>query len=146
MILGYCRQVGGLVEPPAYGMHEILLPDEVAARWGVEPIQRFMFTSEGEAEAAAGAAIKDGAVTFISYSHPLVETVVEELRRKTANGLFFVNNVRLEKPGLYTVIEKALSLPNAKLFAVHGVVERQQLYHLVRFNFKASLVSDETQS
>lgn len=133
MVLGYCQQVGGLVEPPAYGIHEILLPDEVAARWGVEPIQRLAFTPE----------TNDPGVTAITYTHPLVETIIEELRQQTANGLFFINNVRLEKPSLFAAIEKALILPNAKLFPVHGAIERQRIYHLVRFNFKASLISDE---
>lgn len=138
LVLGYCRQVGGLVEPPAYGIYEILLPDEVAARWGVEPLQKLVFTSETQS-----AGDLPGEVTRLTYTHPLVETIVEELRQQAANGLFFVNNVRLEKPGLYTTIEKALTLPNLRLFPVYGAVERQRLYHLVRFNFKASLISDE---
>lgn len=137
LILGYCRQVGALVEPPAYGIYEILLPDEVAARWGVETIQKFVFTPEAEPETA------HNLPTYINYNHPLVETIVDEVRRQTANSLSFVSNVRLEKPGLYAVTEKALNLPNAKLFPVHGAIERQRMYHLVRFNFKASLVSDE---
>jgi len=32
LVLGYCQQVGALVEPPAFGVHEVLLPDEVARR------------------------------------------------------------------------------------------------------------------
>ncbi len=135
LILGYCRQVGGLVEPPAYGVHEVLLPDEVAARWRIDPHQQFVFSGEG---APAGKA-----VTFLHYGHPLVETVVDELRRRTANGLFFINLPRLEKPGLFAVIEKALGLPNARLFPVPGAVERHRMYHYVQFNFKASLVADE---
>ena len=137
LILGYCRQVGGLVEPPAYGIYETLLPDEVAARWGVDAIQRFNFAGEGNSGTTQGDA------TLIHYGHPLVETIVAELRQQTANGQFFVNNLRLEKPSLYAVIEKALNLPNAKLFPVRGAVERQRLYHLVCFNFKASMISDE---
>ena len=137
LILGYCRQVGGLVEPPAYGIHETLLPDEVAARWGVDAIQKFNFTREGDSGTIQGDA------TLIHYGHPLVESIVAELRQQTANGQFFVNNLRLDKPGLYAVIEKALNLSNAKLFPVHGAVERQRLYHLVCFNFKASIISDE---
>ena len=46
LVLGYCRQVDGLVEPPAYGAYEVLLPDEVAARWGVAPHQHFAFALE----------------------------------------------------------------------------------------------------
>jgi len=48
LVLGYCRQVDGLVEPPAYGAYEVLLPDEVAARWGVAPLQHFAFAPEAD--------------------------------------------------------------------------------------------------
>lgn len=132
LVLGYCRQVGGLAEPPAYGIYETLLPDEVAVRWGVEAHQRFIFSAEAETES-----------TFLHYGHALVETIVNELRLQTANGRFFINNVRLEKPGLYAIIEKAISIANAKLFPVPGAVEQQRLHHYVRFNFKVSLISDE---
>jgi len=132
LVLGYCRQVGGLVEPPAYGIYETLLPDEVSTRWGVEAHQRFTFSSESEKES-----------TFLHYGHPLVETIVNELRLQTANGRFFINNVRLAKPGLYAAIEKAISISNAKLFPVPGAVEQPHLHHYVRFNFKVSLISDE---
>jgi len=135
LILGYCRQVGGLVEPPAYGIHEVLLPDEVATLWGVDAHQRFVFDSE------SGAA--EGYATLLHYGHPLVETIVDELRQQSANGLFLINNVHLEKPGLYAAIEKSLLVTNSRLFPVPGAMERRRLYHYVRFNFKASLVADE---
>ncbi|MBU2610757.1 MAG: hypothetical protein KJ606_07410, partial [Chloroflexi bacterium] len=64
-------------------------------------------------------------------------------RLQTANGRFFINNVRLEKPSLYAIIEKAISISNAKLFPVPGAVEQPRLHHYVRFNFKVSLISDE---
>lgn len=143
LILGYCQQMGGLVEPPAYGIHEVLLPEDVASRWGIAAHQNFLFTEESKLWAEGGATADGNYATLLHYGHPLVETVVEELRRQSANGLFFVNNIRLEKPGLFAIIEKALGLPNAKLFAVPGAVERRRLYHYVRFNFKASLVADE---
>jgi hypothetical protein len=62
LILGYYKQVGGLVEPPAYGIYEILLPDEVAARWGVSAHQRLIFAGErdapgGELETAQAAGV-----------------------------------------------------------------------------------------
>jgi len=82
-------------------------------------------------------------VTLLHYGYPLVETMVEEIRTRTANGQFFINNVRLEKPGLFNVIEKTLILPNAKLFPVSGASEQRRLFHYVRFNFKVSLVADE---
>ena len=43
LVLGYFRQVGALVEPPAYGAYEVLLPDEAAARWGISSHQKFVF-------------------------------------------------------------------------------------------------------
>jgi hypothetical protein len=137
LILGYCRQVGGLVDPPAYGIHEVLLPDEAASRLGIDPHQRFIFPSELETSPA-----NDG-VTLLYYGHPLVEVIVEELRRQAASGLFFINNVRLEKPGLYATIEKSLAVTNARVFKTADAVERRRLYHYVCFNFKASLISDE---
>lgn len=144
LILGYCRQVGGLVEDPAYGVHEVLLPDEVAARWEIDPHQKFIFSAgDGNSSIEDKPGSGEDKPTLLHYGHPLVETVVEELRRQPANGLFFINDVRLEKPGLFTVIEKTLIFPNAKLFSVRGAMERRRVYHYVRFNFKASLIADE---
>ncbi len=125
LVLGYCRQVGGLVEPPAYSIYEVLLPDDISARWGIKPHQRFVFDS---------AYLQENTV-YLHYGHPLVETMVNELRWLSANGQFFVNNLRPEKPGLYAVIEKAISLPNAKMFADPKAVEHVHLYHYVRFKF-----------
>ena len=34
-VLAYCEEVGGLIERPAYGLVDLLLPDEVARRLGV---------------------------------------------------------------------------------------------------------------
>lgn len=133
LVLGYCRQVGALVEPPAYGIYETLLPDQVAARWGVAPFQRFVFDSANN---------QDGA-TFLHYGHAFVETIVNELRWQSANGQFFINNVRPEKPGLFAAIEKTFSLPNAKIFPIPAAKEQARLHHYARFNFKVSLIADE---
>lgn len=135
LVLGYCRQVGALVEPPAYGIYEVLLPEEVAARWRVDPFQRFTF-SAGEQDGR-------GEVTRLHYGHALVEEIINELRQEAANAHFYINMVRLEKPGLFNLIEKSFQFPNARLFGVPGAQERPALYETVRFNFKVSLVSDE---
>jgi hypothetical protein len=135
LVLGYCRQVGALVEPPAYGVTETLLPDEVAARWGVTPHQRFVFD-------AANNHAERGAV-FLHYGHALVETIVDELRGQSADGQFFINNVRPEKPGLFAAVEKTFSLPNAKIFPIPMAKEQARLHHYARFNFKVSLIADE---
>lgn len=138
LVLDYCRQVDGLVEPPAYGTYEVLLPDEVAARWGISPHQRFAFGTETDPENAG-----TRNAVYLHFGHPLVETLVDEIRTKTANGRFFINNVRLEKPKLYEVIEKAIALPNAKMFSVPGAAEKTTLHHYARLNFKVSLIADE---
>lgn len=135
LVLGYCRHAGGLVEPPAYGIYETLLPAEVAARWGLVSHQHFTFDAEAQKEQAG--------LTFLHYGHTLVDTIVNELRWQSANGQFFINNVRPEKPSLYAAIEKAISLPNAKLFPVPSAMEQARLHHYARFNFKVSLIADE---
>ena len=131
LILGYCIQVEGIVEPPAYGVYEVLLPDEVAARWKVLPHQHFTFATEAKN------------ALHIHFGHPIAETIVDEVRAKTANGHFFINNVRPEKPNIYETIEKSFSLPNAKMFSIPGVVEKATLHHYGKMNFKVSLIADE---
>jgi len=131
LVLGYCRELDGLVEPPAYGAYEVLLPDEVAARLGTESHQHLAFSPEAKNS------------HYIHFGHALVDSIVEELRQKTANARFFINNVRLEKPGLYGVVEKAFSLPSAKMFSVPGSTPKIQMHHYVRLNFKVSLIADE---
>ncbi|MBI3161652.1 MAG: hypothetical protein HYZ23_04045 [Chloroflexi bacterium] len=133
LVLGYFRQVGALVEPPAYGAYEILLPDEAAARWGISPHQKIVFDAAHQ---------QDG-VTFLHYGHALIETIAEELCGQSANGQFFINNVRPEKPGFASEIEKAFSLPNSKIFFIHAEKEKIRHHHYARFNFKVSLVADE---
>jgi hypothetical protein len=133
LVLGYFRQVGALVEPPAYGAYEVLLPDEAAARWGISSHQKIVFD----------AAHQQTGVTFLHYGHALIETIAEELRGQSANGQFFINNVRPDKPGLPSEIEKAFSLPNAKIFFIPAEKEKIRHHHYVRFNFKVSLLADE---
>lgn len=135
LVLGYCRQVGALVEPPAYGVYEVLLPEEVAARWRVDPFQCFTF-SPAEQDGR-------GELTRLHYGHALVEEIITELRQRAANTHFYINMVRLEKPGLFSLIEKSFQFPNARLFAIPEAQEKPALYETVRFNFKVSLVSDE---
>ncbi len=136
-ILGYCQQVGGLIEPPAYGIDEVLLPDEVAARWGLDAFLRLTFDPALQLPSFA---IDKAGVTTLHYGHPLVETIVLELRKRSADTRFFINPSRLEKPGLREIVEK-LIFANARPGA--GQSQRIRMYHYVCFNFKASLVSDE---
>lgn len=132
-VLDFCRTQGGVVEPPAYGVYDVLLPEATAAQLGVEPFQRFAFD-----EKAAGAA-----VTRLAYGHPLVERMAELTRLAPANTRFYINDVRLDKADLPGLARSSLSFPNATLADAPGTLETRALFANVRFNFKATLISDE---
>lgn len=137
-VLNYYREAGAIVEPPAYGVHEVLLPDDLAARLSVPAYQRFAFDDTPAAEA-------DGAdeVAYLSYGHPLVESLIEAARQVPACARLYVNAVRLDKRGLADLARQALSFPNARLAEVEDQAESRTLGHYVRFNFKAALITDE---
>jgi len=137
-VLNYYREGGAIVEPPAYGVHEVLLPDELAARLGLSAYQRFAFDDMLAAEANGA-----GEVTHLGYGHPLVESLIEAARQGAACTRLYVNAVRLDKRGLADLARKALSFPNARLVEVEDQTESRTLGHYVRFNFKAALITDE---
>ncbi|MDH4137731.1 MAG: hypothetical protein OEW09_13605, partial [Anaerolineae bacterium] len=137
-VLNYCREGGAIVEPPAYGVHEVLLPDELAAHLGLSAYQRFAFDDMLATEANGA-----GEVTHLGYGHPLVESLIEAARQAPACTRLYVNAVRLDKRGLADLARKALSFPNARLVEVEDQTESRTLGHYVRFNFKAALITDE---
>ena len=137
-VLNAVRQADGIVEPPAYGIHEVLLPEEIAHRWGVPAYQRLAFAGEPPAEVAD---TED--VTLIGYGHPLVDTLVNEIRAQPACTLVHVNDVRLDKRGLLALAREALAIPNARLSEMPHKGQAAALCHYVRFNFKAALITDE---
>jgi hypothetical protein len=146
-VLNYCQEAGAIVEPPAYGVHEVLLPDDLAARLGVPAYQRFAFDDTLAAQRTLEA---DGAdeVTHLSYGHLLVESLVEAARQVPACARLYVNAVRLDKRGLADLARQALSFPNARLVEVPDQnnepnTESPALGHYVRFHFKAALITDE---
>ncbi len=132
-VLDFCRAFGGLVEPPAYGVYEVLLPDPVAAQLDVEPFQRWTF-----AEANA-----EDEVTQLSYGHPLIERMIELARAQPACACFYVNDVRLDKTGLAALARNALTFPNTNLVEIPRTLESRALFRYVQFNFKAALIADE---
>jgi hypothetical protein len=134
-VFGFCRALGGVVEPPAYGVYDVLLPDAVAARLGVEPFQRLTF-DEASAAASAG-------VTLLSYGHALIERMVEMTQAAPACARFYINDVRLDKIGLAALARSALSFPNANLVEVPHTLEARAMFRYARFNFKTALLSDE---
>ena len=138
-VLDFCRALGGVVEPPAYGVYEVLLPDTVAAQLGIETFQRWTFDDARATNIRA----EDGDATRLSYGHPLVEQLAELARAAPACARFYINTVRLEKSGLLELARAGLAFPNATLVEVPHVMETRVLFHYARFNFKAALLSDE---
>jgi hypothetical protein len=132
-VLDFCRLLGGMVEPPAYGVYEVLLPEGAAARLGIEPFQRFAFDDQAPVEG----------VTQLAYGHRLVEHMAELARSAPANARFYINDVRPDKAGLPGLARLALSFPNAGLAEAPGAMESRAMFAYVRFNFKATLLSDE---
>jgi hypothetical protein len=137
-VLTFCSLAGGIVEPPAYGVYELLWPEPVAARLGVTTYQRLAFEEE-EGENS------DGGITHLSYGHPLVEEIAEATLATPSNALLHVNAVRLEKPGLADLARQSIILANARLTTGPRQVEARALHHYMRFSFKAALITDEKQ-
>jgi hypothetical protein len=147
-VLNYCREAGAIVEPPAYGVYEVLLSDALAARLGVPAYQRFAFddTLAAEEWRMENEEWRMGAddVTHLSYGHPFIENLIQAARQVPASARLYVNAVRLDKRGLADLARQALSFPNARLVGqVDNLSESPALGHYVRFNFKAALITDE---
>jgi hypothetical protein len=136
-VLTFYRLAGGLVEPPNFGVHEALLPEALAARLGIDTYQQLAFDEKGQDD--------DDEITRLTYGHPLVEDMAQDILAIPANALLHVNAVRLEKRGLADLARQALSLSNARLVQAPRQVEARSLHHYVRFTFKAALITDEKQ-
>jgi len=137
-VLSAFRQAGGIVEPPAYGIYEVLLPEKVAHRWSVPAYQRLAFADEPPAEMAG---TED--VTSVGYGHALVEMLIEETRARPTCVQVYVNDVRLDKRGIPELARQTLAFPNARLSEAPHKGEFAALCHYVCFNFKAALTTDE---
>lgn len=133
-VLGYLEHAGSIVAPPAYGVHEALLPDELARQLQVGSYLRLAFDAAADADALR-----------LSVNHRLVEAMAEQAALQPGHAQVAINHVRLEKPGLFDVAAKTLSFANARLNAARNAVEQSALHHYLRFNFKATLLSDEKQ-
>jgi len=136
-VLDYCRALGAVVEPPAFGVYDVLLPDAVAAQLGVDAFQRWTFDAPADGETDGHAA------TRLGYGHPLVEGLVALARAAPACAHFYLNAGRLDKTGLLDLARAELAFANAILTAAPQASEARAQFHVVRFNFKAALVSDE---
>jgi hypothetical protein len=131
-VLDFCRAAGGIVEPPAYGIYDVLLPEATARQLGVATLQRLTFADE-----------ESGQATHLTYGHPLVERMVDAARATPACARYYINPARVEKRGLADLARAALSFPNARLQESPGSTGGKALFHYLLVNFKASLVTDE---
>jgi hypothetical protein len=136
-VLAYCEEVGGLIERPAYGLVDLLLPDEVARRLGTEPLMQLAFTEE--------TAAAHPEANHLTYGHPLLEGIVEDMQGRGLALRRYINQVRLARPGLFQLIKDEVAFPNAWLHPLKSAVEAPQMYYYVRFNFKVALITDEKQ-
>jgi len=133
-VLGSLEHAGSVVAPPAYGIYETLLPDELAGQLQVDSYLRLSFDAAAEADALR-----------LSVNHRLVEALAEQAAQQPGHAQVALNHVRLEKPGLYDLTAKTFSFANARLSAARNAVEQSALHHYLRLNFKATLLSDEKQ-
>jgi len=133
-VLGYLKQVEGLVEPAGYGIHEVLLPERVAQRWDTAVYQQITFADTVEAEA-----------THLGYNHPLVEQMVEEARTQSASTKLYINELQLNKTDLDKLAAKEWVILNGRVMPQKRATIARVRSTYVRFNFKAAIVSDEKQ-
>jgi hypothetical protein len=131
-VLDYLQHVGGIIEPVAHGVHEVVLPDEVAQQWHVPAYQQIAFDD-----------VADAPVTRLAYNHPLVEELIASARSHAASTCGYINDLRLDKPGLADLARSNWILPNSRVVELReGTVARVRSTYVL-FNFKAALVSDE---
>ena len=138
-VVGFLEQRESIVTPPAYGVYEVLLPDELAADLQLDPYQRLAFTTVADELA------QDEPALQLSYNHPLVEEIAGLLQQHPANACVYVNHVRLSKQGLAELAPQSYTFPNARLAAKEKTTQSRALHHYLRFNFKVALISDEKQ-
>jgi len=136
-VLRFLESHGALLDRPAYGLVDAVLPDEVSHQLGVDGYLRLTF-NEGVAAANPGA-------THLTYGHPLVDQITDAARETGHAVHWYIGQVRLQKPDLFQVIQKEIGLVNARLQPEKEGKPRPQLHHYLRFSFKVAFVSDEKQ-
>jgi hypothetical protein len=132
--LDFFREEGALIERPAFGIADILLPDALAAQLGIAPFLRLAVDEE--------AAAQDDA-RRLAFGDPLVERMIALARTRGQVAQWFVNNVRLEKHDLESLIQREATFANAWLTLDPSATAAPLAHHYVRFNFKVILLSDE---
>ncbi len=137
-VLDFLEQQGSVVAPPAFGVYEVLLPEEMAARLGVEDSLHLRFDMEPTAGGVETA-------LALSVHHPIVDKIANLVAQQPACAAGYINHVRLDKRGLVELAHKQVRLPNARLDLVPKMQERSEQHHYLQFNFKATILSEEKQ-
>jgi hypothetical protein len=133
-VLDYLEEAGSLIEPPAYRIYEVILPEAIAERWDVPAYLQLAFTDTEREEAIR-----------LGYNHPLVEKMVKEAHNRSASTCFSINNLRLDKKGIDEIAIKQWAILNARAQPQkRSTVSRVRSVY-VRFNFKAAILSEEKQ-
>ncbi len=133
-VLEYLEEMGGIVEPPAYGVYEALLPEKTAVRWQMPDYFHFAF-AESEQEN----------VTRLGYNHPLVEQMVAEAFDRPASAHLYINNLNLNKSNVDDRAMKSWVILNARVQSLKRATLARVRSSYVLFNFKAAIFSDEKQ-
>ena len=133
-VLTYLQEAGALVEPPAFQVYEVLLPDAAARRWQQPTYLQLAFTETEQEE-----------VTHLGYNHPFVEQLVHEAHSHPASTRLIIDNLRLDKTGLDELAANSWGLVNARVQPQPRTTIARTRSTYIRFNFKAALLSDEKQ-
>lgn len=133
-VLDYLQEIGSIVEAPAYGIYEVLLPEPAAARWHVPAYLQLTFADTERDD-----------VNRLGYNHPLVEQMVQEAHGRSASTCLYVNNLRLNKSGVDELAIKNWVILNARAQPQKRSTVTRVRSTYVRFNFKAAILSHEKQ-
>lgn len=133
-VLTYLEDVGGVVESAGHGVHEVLLPEDSAERWGVPIYQRLVFADSQQPD-----------VTRLSYNHPWVEQLTAEALARPAIARLYINNLRLDKGELDGLAASQWVVVNGRVTPQKRATVARVRSTYVRFNFKAAILSDEKQ-
>ncbi len=136
-VLSCLQAMGALTETPAYGLVDVLLPDERAGEFGNDTFLHLAF--DEEAMAAHPEA------EYLTYGSPLLDKLIELTRGWGLTARWYINDLRLEKKGLFELVEKEIGFSNAWLSPVKEIPDHALCFHYVLFNFKVSYISDEKQ-
>ncbi|MHB8626864.1 MAG: hypothetical protein ACYDBJ_08040 [Aggregatilineales bacterium] len=131
-VLSALRHQGALIEDAGFGLHECLLPEMLASQLGVPA---FITLSFGDEE------LPD--TVRLYYGHPAVEALIGLCRTSSAFAHLYANHIRLDKRGLENIARNTFNLPKGRLISGPDSFEIRQVFHYVRFNFRATFISDE---